>query len=144
MKCNELKKLINSGTYPLVEFTKKVVNYEGRFEEGMRAYLVGYSGSNFPNIIELFFDEKEFVNYNKTLEQHVWYNSQTHDYDLKWSDDKYKKDYNGKTSVFEIETEEIITFKIVENSELFNEYLKSYTDISYIRWLENKVSDLMR
>lgn len=137
----ELREMVSSGIDVIVEFTEQVEDMECRFEKGMRAYVTGVSLADSSNMVTVNFEEKEYREYNKGLEKSIWYNRQKNEYNLKWSEDEYNKNYEGKESLYEMENETIHNFFVVENesSKLFNQYLKENSDKTYVQWLEEKV-----
>jgi len=139
MTGKELRKIINSGIIPLVEFTENINDMDCRFEKGMRAYITGVSEEDRSGCITVICEEKDLIDYNKKIETPDWFNPATENYDLKFSDTEWNKTYKGVVEYYEMEDEEICNFNIIDDGSLslFNEYLKEYTGLTYVEWLED-------
>jgi len=72
---DNLRKRFESGEKILVEFTSPIWE-EGYLDKGMRAYIVGFGETDhydmkdgIDKVTEIYFDFKEFSEYNKNLEK---------------------------------------------------------------------------
>lgn len=142
MTGRELKTLVDSGAKVIVEFTDLVEDLETRFENRMRAYATNVNIEG--DMVKIFFEEREFAEYNRTMEQPTWRNHRTGEFNMKWSEDERNANYDGKASFFEMLDEEVCNFTILENDSmsLFQRYLNEDSNISYVRWLEELVLSL--
>lgn len=139
MKTNDLMELVNSGNHIAVEFDANVCDLEVRYEVGMRTRLIGaYKDGSGCIIFKT--DESDFADYNKSIEQPVWFNSDTKQYDLKWSDMEFEEDNNSE--IYEDENNELYNFKVVDDQKLkvFGKYKESNSELSYVSWLEEQLS----
>ena len=138
MKTNDLMELVNSGNHIVVEFNANVCDLEVRYEAGMRTRLIGACNDGSGCII-FKTDESDFSDYNKSIEQPVWFNSDTKQYDLKWSDMDSEEDNNSE--IYEDENAELYNFKIVDDHKLkvFIMYKESNSELSYVTWLEEQL-----
>jgi hypothetical protein len=141
MKCSELREIINQGKPIIVEFTKSVEDIEERFDRGMRAYVTNIAKPDSYNCTEVFFEERDFSEYNKSLEKAGWRNPSTGAYDLKFSELSSSKDYSGCVSFYEMEDDELCNFFILEDSsmKLFTEFKESKSKLNYVQWLESEL-----
>jgi len=139
MISNELMEIINTGKCVPVEMTKAVEDSEMRYGEGMRAYIIKAYEDNSGCII-FQTEEREFAEYNKSLEKPIWFNDKSGAYDLKWSElDQEVRDFDYQ--IWQDEKIELYSFKILDESRynLFEQYKEEKSEISYIQWLEEKV-----
>ena len=139
MLSNELMNYINNGNEVLVEINKCYEDFELRYEEGMKAYIVKAIKDNIGICFKT--SEKEFTEYNKLIEKPLWLNDKTGLYELKWSELKQnvtESDYY----IWEDVDNEIFNFKIINSDEqinLYERFINEKSNLSYIKWLENKV-----
>jgi hypothetical protein len=137
----ELRGMINKGIIPTVEFTKEIEDLECRFEKGMRSYVTNVSMVDKEGCVEVTFEEKDFSDYNKSIEKPDWYNEDTNKYDLKYSETKMASGYKGVVSFWEMEDDEIYNFVLIEDDslKLFKEYQDNNCEFSYVKWLEQEL-----
>ena len=139
MKTNDVMELVNSSKVLPVEFNKCIEDCEMRYEEGMRTYIISASKDDIDCIV-FKTEERDFSEYNKSIEKPIWLNDKTGLYELKWSelDATY-----GKTEyeIWEDVDSDIYNFKLIDNSkiELFNRYKESGSELIYVLWLENEI-----
>lgn len=116
MKIQEVINKIDNREVVLIEFNENVEDCEGRFEDGMRGYITFYKikeKDTMYEYVEFYVDEKEFEEYNKSIEKPVWF-GESGNYDTKYSDSKFfnKNDFNfydeGRES-------EIVRFKVISS-----------------------------
>lgn len=143
MKTNELMELVNNGKAIPIVFNETIEDIEGRYEKGMKAYVVSASKEYNDTTIVFKTEEREFADYNKSIEQPVWLNSKTGTYDLKWSE-LDQKTTNADYEIWEESNADIFNFTILDENKmgLFIQYKSENNQISYVQWLENKVLEL--
>jgi len=143
MISNELMEIINIGKCVPVEMLKTIEDCEMRYEEGMRAYIVKANEDNGGCII-FQTEEREFAEYNKSVEKPIWFNSKSGTYDLKWSElEPHISEYD--LQIWQDVDTEIYSFKILDDSKfkLFQQYKKENSELTYVQWLEEKVFELV-
>lgn len=137
----ELREYCKGKEIPIV-FNNEIEQLEGRFETGMKAYITGVSEPDRDDLITINIEEKEFADFNKSMETPVWHNEKTSNFDLKYSESIYGEDWNGKDTIYDNENELSDNFTLLNNNklQLYNQYLQEKQDKeTYIDWLENKI-----
>jgi hypothetical protein len=110
----------------------------------MKAYIVYVGEPDKDQVITINIEERDFAEYNKSMEKATCkQNPRASEYNSKWSDTWYGKDWNGKYTLYEME-DEIINFKLLDESklQLFRQYQSENINKTYVEWLENKVLSL--
>lgn len=134
------------GTKIPIEFTEQIEELEIRFEEGMRAYLVGANEDD--DMVTLNVEEDDFAEYNKSIERPLWLDKDSREYNLRFSETN-NNHWNGKQTLFDNTGELCGNFKILENSkirlfELYQvDHIREDTSLSYIEWLEEIAVDVV-
>lgn len=146
MTGKDLREMVKKGINPIVEFNKYVEELETRLDEGMRAYITKVSQPDNSDCVEITFEEKDFTDYNKSIERPDWLNPKTNKYDLKFGETIQAKSYKGLVTFYEMENEEVCNFRVIEDDslKLFHEYKNNNNDIPYIKWLENTILELRK
>ena len=139
----KLREYCRGKAVPII-FGESIEQLEGRFERGMKAYITGISEPDIDDLITIKIEEREFTDFNKSIETPVWKNEKTEVYDLKYSEWEYNKDWKGKDEIYD--NEEVLSdnFTLLDNDKvkLYNQYLEEkQNNLTYIEWLENKVLD---
>ncbi|MBU7316050.1 hypothetical protein [Paenibacillus oleatilyticus] len=131
MNGKQLFELFRSGAKPIVEFTEGCQDYES-FDPKMKARLICMWEDD--ECLGCEFDFSEFVDFNKSIEQPVWYGRNNEL--LKWSESSY---YPKAFKVrFYIDENETPYFKIAEESIAYSDYKKSGSTKAYVEWLEEQ------
>ena len=150
MKTNEIMEIVSTGKIIPIEFNKYIAEYENRYEKGMRSYIVNAYKSYDDNIV-FGTEERDFSEYNKSIEKPRWYNNKTSLYDLKWSqlEEYLKNDNKSDYDVWEEANKELINFKVIDELidknkiDLFNKYKEEKSELNYISWLEDELIKLL-
>lgn len=142
MTPKDLMKIVNEGKAIPIEIKEGCEELEIRYEAGMMTYIVSAYEIE-KNIICFETEERDFIEYNKSIEKPVWLNRETDNYDLKWSDlnKKYNKgDYCIWEDASDIE-DGFYNFKLLDDNklELYNQYLQSKSELTYVQWLEGRL-----
>ena len=138
MTGEELKKIVDAGRKPIICFTKEIENLDLQFEEGMLAEVEDVNINNENTVVEIVVSEKRFMDYNKKLETAIWWDEDKKSYCKKYSE---KWDRDVHITIYD-EIDKIYNFFIKDgNMDIFNEFLNSGTNLLYIEWLEEKLSE---
>lgn len=73
MTPRELIALVDSGEQPIVQFNKRIEDWDGYFDAGMKARIVGTKSTNVDDVVEIFFDFSEFEAFNDTKAQATYW-----------------------------------------------------------------------
>lgn len=125
---------------PIVIFKDEIEFLETQFERNMLAKIT--SVELFGETLLIKFDEKPFINYNKSLERANWYNEKTSKNDLKFSE-LYERDVEFLTNYFETDEDLSVYFDIFTDEQAINirkQYSNDNPECDYIKWLEKKIS----
>lgn len=125
---------------PIVIFKDEIEFLETQFERNMLAKIT--SVELFGETLLIKFDEKPFINYNKSLERANWYNEKTGENDSKFSE-LYERDVEFLTNYFEADEDLSVYFDIFTDEQAINirkQYSNDNPECDYIKWLEKKIS----
>lgn len=125
---------------PIVIFKDEIEFLETQFERNMLAKIT--SVELFGETLLIKFDEKPFINYNKSLEHANWYNEKTGENDLRFSE-LYERDVEFLTNYFETDEDLSVYFDIFTDEQAINirkQYSNDNPECDYIKWLEKKIS----
>lgn len=142
MKSKGIKELVDNGKIIPIEFTETVKDLEIRYDGGMKAYIVKAIQENEDTII-FKTEERDFAEYNKSIERPVWMNNKSGQFELKWSELE-QKITEFDFEIWEATNEETFNFKLLneETYALYLQYKSEESNLSYVQWLENKVIEL--
>lgn len=129
------------GKIVAVVFNSGIENCECRFENNMKAYIIGVGEPDRDDVVPIVVEERDFAEYNKSIESSIWLNNETGVFDLKYSDSYWGKDWNGKETIYVMEDDVDGYFSILDDNKinLFKEYQGENSDLTYVEWLENKI-----
>lgn len=133
----EVLDMINNKIYPTVRCNKDILDVAEQMEEGMLCKIVGaYENSDGEIQVEL--DEKDFSEYNKSLETPSCYDSESNIYNKKWSE-LYQREI--RMTIFLDKEHDNPYFDIVEDNytELVKEYNDSESGLTYVEWLQEQI-----
>lgn len=133
-----LKQMIDSGVYPRVRFTKTAEDIDWRWEEGMLGYAVAINMDGLD--CKIVVEEREFSEYNKTLEKYVWFGDGNEQ--VPYSQTRFYKNWTGVETVIESGLFHYY-FELTEDTSngMFAEYLATgCKDKRYVQWLEEELA----
>lgn len=137
MKYKELGQLIKEGIYPIVTFKKGIENQEGYPENGMRAQIINVSFSD-DDLIKLTFNYEHFDEFNKKYESANYYDNNK----IPCLTARQKGFYKIEEDFYFESGYPIETDLLIEDSgrlKIYNQYLKSESEFTYVQWLENQL-----
>lgn len=138
MTVKQIYELILQGVKPIVQFSDNIADFdEESVDPNMRCKIIKASKEH-GNLIRFEIDLKGFEDYNKSVARANWFD-ENGEPRLTWFEtDKYPKD--GIDAIY-IDIEADAPFILVKNEsiELFNQYLNSKSQLSYIEWLEETI-----
>ena len=139
MTGKELMSFCNGKIVP-ISFTERIENLDSRFENCMKAYIVGISLLD-DDEITIIVEERDFAEYNKSIEKPLWQNSETEKYDLKFSDSYYGERWTGTHTFYDCQDELCGNFTLIDEDRmrLFQQYQKEKSKLTYVGWLEDKI-----
>lgn len=149
MKTKELVELVKEGARPIIKINDANGVLEGP-DHGMYGRIVGVGDediwergiSTMPFIVDFL----EFTEQNKSFAVHNWYDKNGHP-TLTWMEmDRYEKDAKNHV-IYEMYTDnseysDVSHLEIVSDNKWMNEYLDSKSEMSYVVWLENKLTEI--
>lgn len=135
MDLKVLLEMSRNGVKPVVQFSKEIEEMESVIDEGMRGRFIGFVERN-DGDVELRFEIKEFEAFNVPLMQPNYYDKAGQPTLRAIDTNFYPK--NGIEVLYWNE-DHSLPVEIVENNGLFQEYVASGSDKSYILWLETKL-----
>lgn len=142
MKGIEILNLLEKGVHPIVRFNEVVEDLELQFDRNQMGRIVNAFKNKYGEI-EIAISEKEYGEYNKSIEQANWPSLKDFNASptLRYSDEHTRKEIE---TLCYCENDEIHEFSIVEDcyQELLDEYLASKSDLSYLDWLQEKILEL--
>jgi hypothetical protein len=131
MKLSDIKKMLDAGTKPVVEFTSGVDEFEGYAEASMRCRITGIVDDF--DCVKVSFDFSEFETLNVQCESPTYYDKNGRPTLTASQAGHYKaQDYAY--------VDPNQDFPAVLVSGLVSQYLASGFDGSYVAWLESIVS----
>lgn len=138
MTGKELVEYVRQGNKPIIRFTQNIEDHETQFERDMMAQI---NNAYFEyECVALTVNESKYSAYNKELERPVWMDDK-HKVDcLTFSEVDVRLD---SSEIYIGEDEEITEFEFVTPHTLYNHYLESKSDLSYIRWLEESILSMV-
>jgi hypothetical protein len=138
MTANEFAGLVTDGIHPVIEFKKDIEDIESYAEPGMRARAVGVATTN-DNGVKFSLDFTEFDDFNKAFEQANYYDKKGRPTLTAREAGFYK---GVETYFFEVQDETDKYFEVVKSRslDLYERYKSSKEGVSYVQWLEAKVT----
>jgi hypothetical protein len=140
LTAREVKRIIDSGIKPIIEFTEKAQLHDLDPDVGMRCELISCSNVDENDCIWFTCDFKGWKDYNKQFAKPVWYDK-SHNPTLTWFESGYYPE-DGKYEICQDADYELDVFTIVKTSKYYKTYLESGSLLSYITWLEKKIEEL--
>lgn len=134
MTGRELLEAFKNGLRPVLGFTPDVNELEMQFEDGMRAKLIDIRIED-DECIKLVLDESKYRMTNE-LAEHPYYRKEVGgEFIHKYSEIHGR---NNVATIYDELDNELSNVFVVEDSSnrLYEAYIESNTDISYVEWLE--------
>lgn len=144
MKAKDFYELVQSGSRPVIEITQ---DYDEGADVGMHLRALSISIEDEGSKYEYYTircDLKEFEDYNYSFEKANWFDSKNNP-TLRWRETSFYPS-DGITEIYlnsNCENTEGVIFKVVEENKVYNKYLQEKNEVNYVKWLENKVKDLI-
>ena len=150
MKAKELEQLVKGGGMPIIKLTSDVGDYDGPNGQMIgRVKRIGEIEKTGPgeSVISFIVDFFEFHDYNLPLMSSDWYDSNRNP-TLKWAETKGYEEDSKSFEIYVMYTEshedsELDHIEITEENPLLNEYLKSGSELTYVMWLEEKLTNVL-
>lgn len=140
MKSKELYELVRQGKEPVIKFNKGVYGYcDDSFDPLMVGKIIDVS-IEFEDSYRFLVDMNDYEAYNRSVAPMEW-KDKNGEATLTWFDTKYYPEdgieamYLPSSDIFD--TKEVFDF--IEENTLFQEYVDSKSDISYVEWLESEL-----
>lgn len=133
----EIIKMLDAGIKPVVDFDDAYESGEYA-EKGMRARIIKYTELH-DETVRFHFDFDEFIEINKPLETHFFYDKNRVPC---LSAREYGRLKDGVSVIYAGVDCVNPEFHIAENTALFFEYKALGTNEAYIKWLEQQVREL--
>lgn len=136
MTGKELYDLYLTGVPIHIEFKEDILDLDLQFETGMFAIIIEMH-KDLDETYLITVDESFYRKINLSLEKPINLNSNTKNYDLKWSEIHERTDTE---TLYVDENYDILNFKVIKNSfnDLIVEFQKS-DETSYIDWLQEQL-----
>lgn len=133
----EIYNQVSQGSNPVVRFTACVADSDSQYEVGMLGNIISASTDS-NEIVWFVISEAGFREFNIKQELPIWYKSPDSDEQV------CKRELGGRKmqdKVPEDMDDDVCNFEIVEseNNKLFEEFLSTDTETSYVSWLEDKI-----
>ncbi len=134
----EFAALVNDGIFPVVTFTKDIVNCEGYFEPGMRGRLRSVRNSG-DDVVIFTVDLSEFEEFNKQFETANYYDKNH----VACLNAREAGLYNVKEQYYaDCDLEAYIEIEEPHRLKIYEEYKQSGSELTYVQWLEDNVVGL--
>lgn len=140
MTYRDLVQMVENGRRPFVEFTSKIEEFDGYFDSGMRAKIVGASLDDNGVTVRINFDFEQFTVLNDSVEKHTYYDKNGNPVLSAKEAGCYPKDYK-ETFWFEVddEVDEYFTF-FKSYINVYDKYMTERKDgQSYTQWMEETI-----
>lgn len=143
MKAKEIFELFKKGVRPVLECTKEVFTIDCDPDEGMRGKLldieIADKGESY-ECLKFVLDFGMFEPHNIEHAKHNYYDSNGVPCETWFQQDYYERDKNRVEFYIGYDSE---VFKLVENSEAYEDYIASKSDLNYVSWLEEQYHKLV-
>lgn len=143
MKAREIYQLFLKGVRPIIECTEEVLKLECDPDPHMRGRIkniqIEDQGEEWEHLLFII-DFGEFEEYNVSFGRSNYYNDKGIPCET-WFQQSYYQGNKNAVSIYVEYGDE--SFSIVGDS-LYDEFLNSKSDLSYVKWLENEVKELKK
>ena len=139
----EIITMLSNGVKPVIEFNKLIEKYDYDPDAGMRFRIISCTKVDEYNCIWFKCDMSEFMDLNKQIAKPDWYDENNNP-TLTWFESSFYPNDNIFDMCVGINDEDCLLDIISENNSYYYEYLNSKSEISYVVWLENKLTELIK
>lgn len=138
----QLVEMLNNDIQPVVQFTSEIAELDGYFDVSMRAKVIAAYQNVSEESFTVVFDVNDHNEYNLQFEVPNFYGTKESDPKLTASQAGWnpltRKGGNGSEGYYfaGFDETEYFTLLEVEASTLYDEYVKSKSSDTYVKWLE--------